>query len=474
MPHPLPLLKRSLRPAHERAPGSNRRDRHDRAIHRAGLPTVAALALAAGLATTPARAVDFGPFSLTGFAKAEITRTTNVCQDCQRELGEARHRRWADDIVFGKPFGTRESTVTLFQPYLGYKQNVGRGWEVFGLLSQRWRDGNVDLEGWLYERNVGVTHEDWGRLTVGAMTSRGWSAADFPYSFNAISSDFWGGGGGGTSTSWSDSGAGYGLLSRSVRYMTRPVEMLGGDVLFEATYDMGKSGWKRNKPQFLELYAKYIGRELLVDLVVQTARNGEPVAWGKAPFGGLTPFPQDDPLLGSSSQGMAMLMARHVIDRTIEISGGVRFNRWSGAYAVQTTPGPLGRWNNMFNVDWNGFDANGVPNPGYAARSTDLMLGLRYRFNDKITGGLGLVYLGKAETDNPSERGQSNTLTVGTASLGYNINKTVQIYGSASLYQFGRVGQAPLSIPAHAAHTNIDSRVADRGNSFGIGANVNF
>lgn len=435
-----------------------------------------ALALAAAgaaLASTPAAALEFGPFSLTGFAKLEVSRTTNVCKDCQRELGEARQRIWADDIVLGKPFGTRDSDVTLFQPYLGFNQDVGRGWEVFGLLSQRWRDGKVDLDGWLYERNVGVAHEDWGRLTVGAMTTRGWSVPDFPYSFKAISADFWGGGSGST-PAWSDAGAGYGLLSRAVRYMTRPVEMFGGDVLFEATYDIGKSGWKRNKPEFIELYAKYIGKELLVDVIVQSAKNGEPVAWGKAPFGGLTPFPADDELLGGSSQGMAMVMVRKVIDGRWELSGGLRHNRWSGAYGVQVTPGPLGRWNSMFNVNWGGFDANGVPNPGYAARSTDFMLGTRYRFNEKVTAGVGLTRLGKASTDNPRERGQSNTLTVTTASLGYNINPNLQISASASLYEFGQRGLAPLSIPAHDAFTNIDSRVARRGNSFGFSANFTF
>lgn len=456
MPHPTALPTPSPSPARPRGPAR-----------------ASALALAAACAAAPAGAVDFGPFSLTGFGKAEISSTTNVCEDCQREAGENRQRQWADDIVFGKPFGTRESHVTLFQPYLGFKQRVGGGFEVFGLLSQRWRDGKVDLEGWLYERNVGVAHEDWGRLTLGAMTTRGWSAADYPYSFKAIASDFWGGGVGGT-TAWSDSGAGYGLLSRALRYMSRPVEMLGGDVLFEATYDFGKSGWKKNKPQFIELYAKYIGRDMLVDVVVQSAKNGEPVAWGKAPFGGLTPFPEDDPLLGGSSQGMAMLMVRRLLTPEIELSGGIRFNRWSGAYAVQTTPGALGRWNSMFNVDWGGVDANGVPNPGYSARSTDAMLGLRYRFNEKITVGGGLVHLGQASTDNPSERGQSNTLTVGSASVGYKFNEHVNVYGSASVYVFGRKGQAPLSIPAHDAFTGIDSRVASRGNSINAGVNFTF
>jgi hypothetical protein len=435
---------------------------------------LAAVALAAALVAPSALALDFGPFSLTGFAKVELTRTTNVCEDCQREAGEARHRIWADDIAFGKPFGTRDADVTLFQPYLGYKQNVGRGFEVFGLLSQRWRDGKLDLPGWVYERNVGAAHDDYGRLTVGAMTTRGWSMADFPASFRAISSDFWGGGGVGSNTAWSDAGAGYGLLSRAVRYMYRPVELFGGDVLFEATYDFGKSGWRNNRPEFIELFAKYIGRELLVDVIVQKARNGEPVAWGKAPFGGLTPFPEDDPLLGGSGQGMAMVMVRKVFDRRFEVSGGLRFNHWSGAYAVQTTTGPEGRWNSMFNVDWNGFDANGVPNPGYSARSTDMTLGARYRINDKMSAGVNLVYLGKARTDNPSERGQSNTLTVAAASVGYTFNRHLQVYGSASLYEFGRKGQAPLSMPAQTAFTGIDPRVAQRGNSFGVGANINF
>jgi hypothetical protein len=432
------------------------------------------LASAAAVASAASQAVEFGPFSLTGFAKVELSQTTNVCEDCQRDLGENRQRVWADDIRFGKEFGTKGSSVTLFQPYLGFKQNIGKGWQAFGLASQRWRDGKVDLEGWMYERNAGLAHEDWGRLTVGAMATRGWSAADYPNSFNAISSDFWGGGSGGASPAWSDSGAAYGLVSRAVRYMSRPVEVPGGDVLLEATYDMGKSGWKKNKPEFMELYAKYIGKELLIDLIVQSAKNGEPVAWGKAPFGGLTPFAEDDPLLGGSSQGMAMVMVRHVIDRKLEVSGGVRVNRWSGAYAVQTTAGAQGRWNSMFNVNWNGVDANGVRNPGFSAKSTDWTLGTRYRINEKASAGMTLVRLGKASTNNPSERGQSNTLTAASASIGYSHTKQLQIYASATAYLYGRQGLAPLSMPSHSAFSNIDSRVASRGNSISLGSNITF
>ena len=452
MPQPTPLLTPPLRLARAARPRSARAS-----------AVVVAAALAAAFSAVPARAVDFGPFSLTGFGKAEILRTTNVCEDCQRELGEARQRLWADDIAFGKPFGTRESHVTLFQPYLGFKHNLGRGWQAFGLLSQRWRDGQVDLDGWLYERNAGVSHEDWGRLSVGAMTTRGWSVADYPYGTNV-----------GVSDSWGASGAGYGLLSRAARYMTRPLDVLDGDLRLEATYDIGKSGWKRNKPRFLELYAQYVKGDLVVDAAVQSAKNGEPVGWGKAPFGGLTPFPADDDKLGGSSQGMALVMARYQVNARVEVSGGIRFNRWSGAYAVQTTTGPQGRWNSMFNVDWGGVDANGVPNPGYAAKSTDLMLGLRYRFNDKWSATTGMVHLGTADTDNPSERGQSNALTINTLGLNYDLGHGVQVYGMAGMVHYKRKGQAPLSMPSHSAFSNVDSRVATRGNWFGIGATITF
>ena len=70
--------------------------------------------------------------------------------------------------------------------------------------------------------------------------------------------------------------------------------------------------------------------------------------------------------------------------------------------------------------------------------------------------------------------GQSNTLTVGTATLGYSVHRQMQVYATASVYRFGRLGQAPLSIPSHSSFTNIDSRVADRGNSLGVGVNVTF
>ena len=134
-------------------------------------------------------------------------------------------------------------------------------------------------------------------------------------------------------------------------------------------------------------------------------------------FTGLTPFSADDGKLGGSGQGIAMLMATYQYDSRLELNAGIRRNWWSGAYAVITVPGTFAQWNSMFNVDWGG-SLNGVSNPGYAAHSLDLSLGLRYRMGQWIAS-TGVVMMGKASTSNPSERGQSNWALIPTAKLQY-------------------------------------------------------
>jgi predicted porin len=163
-----------------------------------------------------------------------------------------------------------------------------------------------------------------------------------------------------------------------------------------------------------------------------------------------------------------MAMTRYQIDPRFEVSGGIRNNRWSGAYAVITQPGAQAQWNNMFNVDWGG-QLNGVSNPGYAATSTDWMLGLRYRMG-KWTTSTGMVMLGKATTDNPSERGQSNSATVNTLVVNYDVGHGFQVYGFAGMVRYERLGLSPMSMPGNAAFTNVDSRVAQSGNWLGLGA----
>jgi predicted porin len=441
------------------------RPRRRSARANAGSPLRATLlALAAGAFSADGLALDYGPFSLNGFAKVEAQRVSNYCPDCSLFPDENKQRAWADPLQYGKEYGTETVTLTLFQPYLGVKFDLGGGFKLSGLLSQRWRDGEEDIPGFWYDKNIALSHEDYGSLRIGAMTTRGWSVADYPYGTYLNVAD-----------QWASSGAGYGLLTRAIRYTSRTFDVLEGDLVLEATYDIGESGWSKNKPWFVELYAQYHRGDLVVDAMVQDSRNGTPSAWGHGPFTGLTPFPADDAKLGSSGQSIAMAMARYDIDARWQVGGGIRFNRWSGAYAriTKSTPGQADQWNNMFNVDW--WCKSAVParcdidNPGYAARSTDILLGLRYR-TGKWIASTGMVYLGEAKTDNPSERGQSNSALYNTVGLNYEYGHGLQFYGFAGRVQYQRLGLSPMSMPGNSSFSGVDSRVSKDGNWFGAGA----
>lgn len=418
-----------------------------------------------------ALAIDFGPFTLNGFAKAEFTLVSDACKNCQvAPTSENKQRWWTDQLIPGAPYGRRFERVTLVQPYLGAKFDVGGGVKVGGLVSQRWRDGEEDFKGFYYDNNLYASHEDWGTLRVGAMTTRAWSVADYPYGSNLGVSDLWG-----------SSGSGYGLLTRAVRFTSRPLDVLEGDLVVEVTHDEGKKGWNINRPNFTEFYLQYYKGPLVVDAMVQVTKNGTPSAFTHGPFTGLTPFPQDDPKLGSSGQGLAMIMARYQIDSRYEISGGLRSNRWSGAYAVVTRPANTAtgtgiiedaRWNEMFNVDWSK-DLGGGLYRGYPASSLDLMLGARY-FQGNWTLAAGMVHLGAAATANPTDRGASNSATVNTFNVNYKFRNGFEAYGTLGFVQYAKLGLSPLSMPSNSAFTNIDSRVKTTGNWFTVGALYTF
>lgn len=407
-------------------------------------------------ASTQALALEYGPFFLNGFAKAELMRGSNHCIDCQRFPNENKQRLWADELVPGTPYGTRNTTLTLFQPYLGARFDVGGGFKVEALISQRWRDGRVDIPGFWYHRNVALIHEEYGSFRIGAMPARAWSIADYPYGTNL-----------GLADPWASSGAGYGLNTRAIRYTSRMFDVADGDLVFEATYDTGDNDFKIHKPWLLEIFAQYHKGDLVIDAMYQDSRNGNPQAWGHGPFTGPTPFPVDDTKLGGSGQSIFMVMARYQLNSAVELDGGIRRNRWSGAYAVITQPGPPAIWNNMFNVNWGG-SLNGVPNPGFAATSVDLLGGIRYRIG-QWTASVGTVYLGKADTNNPSERGQSNTALFNTFRLNFDFGNGFSAYTTVGFVHYGRLGLSPMSMPTNSAFTNVDSRVTRNGNGAGFG-----
>ena len=444
-------------------------------------PSGMRLALAGALLSLSASsyAIDFGPdgmFSLTGFAKMETAMSSNQCKDCALFPLEDKQRIWADELVNGKEYKTMAQTTILFQPWLGAKYNLGQGFTASALLSQRFRGGagNVadslrsidrdmafDPNIW-YEKNIAISHEDYGRVAIGSMTARGWAVADYPYGTNI-----------GLSNEWAGSGAGYGMLGNAIRVTTRPLDVMNGDLVLEATIDQGNTGFTKNKPLLIELYAQYHQGDLVVDAIYQNAKNGKPLAWGHGPFSALTDSATDDSLLTSGAeQSMAMAVARYQLTSQIELSGGVRANRWSGMRAIQLSTGAQGLWNNMFNVAWD-TTVGGVANPGYAASSVDVSAGARYR-TGPWTASVGAIYLGTATTSNPTERGQSNDATAATVGLNYDYGQGLQFYGFAGMSHFGRIGLSPMSMPGNNAFWGVDSRVTQDGNWFGAGVVYTF
>ncbi len=428
---------------------------------RSALP-VALCALGLGAATA-AQAFEYGPFSLTGFAKVSVGHVSNGCKDCQRDPDAARQFIWADDLVYGRKYGGLDLHSVQIQPILGVKFELPRGFTLSGAFSQRFRDGKADLPGVYYDRSVTLKHEYYGTVQVGNFLSRGWNRPDYPYA-----SDL-------GQTAFSDAGAAYGILTKALRYTSRELFVADGNLVLEGTYDMGNTDFKRNKPELYELWALWARGPLVVEAVAQSSRNGAPAAFAKAPFNGLTPFPErDDKQLNGNSQGMFMLLSKYQIGTAYEVSGGLRFNRWSGAYAVPLTQGAQAQWNNPFNVNWGAVDAKGVANPGYPARSTDLMLGLRKYVNPKLVAYTGLTYLGKAQTANPSERGQSNSALFASLGARYGVGDGLTVSGSLNAVAYSRKGLAPLSMPANNAFSNVDSRIANRGSWVTVEANYQF
>jgi len=168
-----------------------------RAAARAG-----AAALASSLCAS-AWAVDFGPFTLNAFFQGEAGRVSANCEDnsCQVDPAATKQFIWADPVVQGKGYGAGTTSVTQFQPYLGVKFDLPEGFKISGLISQRWRDGQINWPGYYYDLNVALSHEDYGSLRIGSMTTRSWSLADYPFGTDI-----------GLGYPWSSSGAGYGLL----------------------------------------------------------------------------------------------------------------------------------------------------------------------------------------------------------------------------------------------------------------------
>ena len=411
------------------------------------------------------QAIDFGPdgmFSLTGYHEIIAGRQTNGCpgNNCQFDAEPNRAFIWTDDVIPGRKLSTRGTLVNVTQLYLKAKYDLPNGFKITGTLAQSWRDGNADTPGFWREKNVALSQEEYGTLTIGHTSTRTHSFADYPFASNL-----------GVSYQWAGYGAGYRLLTQAIRYTSRVLDVADGDLVLEATYDRGDTSFKTHEPRFLELWAHYGKGDWVIDAMLQDTRNGGPSAFGGSVFKGAFYSPIADGKIGGNGQSVAVLQATYRVNPVLEVSGGVRHNRWSGAYAAIVVPGVRAQWNNPFNVDWGG-TLGGVANPGYPASSTEFILGARYRM-DKWAFSTAMIYYGKANTDNPSDRGQNNSALLNSVGATYYYGENLEFSLGASMVHFQKKGLAPLSFPGHN-FIGHDSRVAKASNGFTVGVKYTF
>lgn len=135
------------------------------------------------LGSMSSHAVDFGPdgmFSLTGFAKVTLGAQTNYCNSCQiADSNVSKQIRSADAIAPGQSIDSANNMTWIVHPYLTARKNLGNGYELSGMISQRWRDsrvngqpiesrygGKLDVPNYWYDKNVAIKHDGYGSVRL--------------------------------------------------------------------------------------------------------------------------------------------------------------------------------------------------------------------------------------------------------------------------------------------------------------------
>ncbi|MBW4046703.1 MAG: hypothetical protein HIU89_01880 [Proteobacteria bacterium] len=433
------------------------------------------------LASASAFGAQIGLINLSGFAKDEVSVANNVAPPATNCFGDTRGVLGTAFPGCGAPTttGTVSTPTPMIQVTASTQHEFDSGWTVDGRLTKRIRNGSNDIVGqYWFDKNIGVSYPTFGTIRVGTQLARAWSRQDaFSYPI-------------GLSSPWSESGAGFGLFPQSIRYTTPQINFSLGKLTLEATYATETAYdtyFNKNPPvpvdtptpQMLELFAQFSNQKNLIELTLELSHGGAQSSWGKSPFVGAPGDPQTLPgtTTGRYSsiprQSVAILEGDHWFNPQWMLTWGVRHSYWSGAaltcdYAVQYS-------GCVYNAGFNYSGLSGI-NPGYAANVNDFLLGISH-YHGLWTYTAGMVYLGKAKTDNPTEWGQSNSAiftNLGIYRKVPELYRNLSIYGGLGYVHFGRLGPAPLSMPSNTAFAGIDPRTTRSGESVTLGVLVTF
>jgi hypothetical protein len=426
---------------------------------------------------------ELAKLSVGGIIKEEAYRQTN------RSLGMLNCQFTPDPrgvlgtSVIGGPFCQPGPAATasghpfnLIQATGDLSHEFDSAWKIDFRLTYRAQNGQADIYGQpVVDRNVGISHPEYGELRAGTMLSRSWSRSDsFSYPL-------------GVSQQWSETGAGYGLFIEAVRYTSPTFELGGGrKLVVEGTYATDKIHYAQNagtvtydenppRPKLGELFVQYSDTSNLVEYIFQTSRGGIQSSFAKGTF--LGDVGNTDNLGNAGTPGayvrprenVNILQGNHYFSANWVGTLGIRRNYWSGvAYQCEYVE-------NVGCYFPSGFN-NATDLTGHEAWSADVFGGVRY-INGLWTYTAGFVRLNKAYTHTPTEYGQSNTATF--VNLGLyrrvpEIYKNAEVYAGLGQVRFGRYGPAPMSMPNELADFGVDPRTNSWANLLTIGANLLF
>jgi len=441
------------------------------------------LAVASLLLAAPALAEQYGPFEIVGFLKNEYT----LCDNCSagivnRSAYDPRGVLSPPDPMLNQG-GDSEGTgrnLFLVDLAIGASHEFDNAVKIEARTAGRMRNLDADIyDNWMTDLYAGVSHPTYGSLQAGKFRSRSWSRSDsFAYPL-------------GLSSPWAESGAGYGLYPEAVRYATREFEMPIGKIRIEGSYAQADTRYPLNRstlvdappdPSLYEVFVQFSNEKNLVELIYQSSDGGRQSSFSKGAFYGAqgnTNGPVSSPEYEAPSENVLILQGTYFMNERWRFTYGVKRSDWSGQ-AQQCDYGPVSSVQSECFWDQPGFNYSNELNAVYDAVSWDFLLGGAY-YRGLWIFTAGGVLLNEASTDNPVEWGQDNKALfvnlgayrqVPELSVGGLFK--VEFYAGLGRVMYDRQGPAPLSMPSNIAFGGVDPRTSESGNTFTLGANLNF
>ena len=136
-----------------------------------------------------------------------------------------------------------------------------------------------------YERSVPrCKHEYYGTLQIGNFLVARLEPARLPLRQSDLGQ-----------TAFSDSGAAYGILTKALRYTSRELFVADGNLVLEGHLrPWATPSSSATSRELFEFWALWARGPLVVEAIAQSRQERPAGGFAKAPFTGLTPFPDRD------------------------------------------------------------------------------------------------------------------------------------------------------------------------------------